>query len=319
MPGIDKATSRVVAVIVLLVVAASSLRGYLPGAERAPRRGSTDSPASLVFVVALLVVSLAIIVVAVITRARDPRAAAPGAGALSERFGGAGGRLAWRPVLIAAGMLAAWLLVVWLLSGLIAPPHIDQPTSGSGSSSSPGTGHGAGHGGGPPPPHSGGRDTLGYLAASAATMLLLAVGAAVVAVRQRWRAANASENPVAGVLRVQSTLPAAASESLARAAELGLAEFGDLSREPREAIIACYAAMERELANFPETVPQDFDTPTEVLARAVEHHALQAVNAAMLVQLFAEARFSTHAMTERHREVAVRMLQLVHAELRSVV
>ena len=55
------------------------------------------------------------------------------------------------------------------------------------------------------------------------------------------------------------------SESLVRAAELGLAEIADLSREPREAIIACYAAMERELANVPGAVPQDFDTPTEVL------------------------------------------------------
>lgn len=30
----------------------------------------------------------------------------------------------------------------------------------------------------------------------------------------------------------------------------------DLSREPREAIIACYAAMERELAHVPGAVPR---------------------------------------------------------------
>ena len=80
----------------------------------------------------------------------------------------------------------------------------------------------------------------------------------------------------------------------------------DLSREPREAIIACYAAMERELANVPGAVPQDFDTPTEVLARAVEHHALHADNAVQLVNLFDEARFSPHVMNEGHRDVAVR-------------
>jgi hypothetical protein len=91
----------------------------------------------------------------------------------------------------------------------------------------------------------------------------------------------------------------------------------DLSREPREAIIACYAAMERELANVPGAVPQEFDTATEVLARAIEHHALHADNAVQLVNLFAEARFSPHVMNERHREVAVRVLRLVLDELGS--
>ena len=120
-----------------------------------------------------------------------------------------------------------------------------------------------------------------------------------------------------GPLPAESPAPVARSESLARAAERGLAEMTDLSREPREAIIACYAAMERELARVPGAVPQEFDTPTEVLARAVEHHALQADNAVQLVNLFAEARFSPHVMNEGHRDVAVRILQLVLDELGS--
>jgi hypothetical protein len=100
------------------------------------------------------------------------------------------------------------------------------------------------------------------------------------------------------------------SESLARAATLGLAEVGDLSREPRQAIIACYLAMERQLGNVPDAVPQDFDTASEVLARAVEHRALQTDSAVPLVDLFAEARFSPHVMNEGHRDMAVRALQL---------
>ena len=100
-----------------------------------------------------------------------------------------------------------------------------------------------------------------------------------------------------------------------RAAEVGLAAMTDLSREPRAAIIACYAAMERELANVPGAVPQDFDTPTEVLARAVEHGALRADNAVELVNLFEEARFSPHVMNEGHRETAVRVLELVLGEI----
>jgi hypothetical protein len=116
---------------------------------------------------------------------------------------------------------------------------------------------------------------------------------------------------------VPSSPPGA--QPLAVAAERGLAEMGDLSREPREAIIACYAAMEDALANAPGAVPQDSDTPSEVLARAIEHHAIHGASASELVGLFAEARFSPHVMTEEHRQAAVRALEAVLAELRSVV
>ena len=76
--------------------------------------------------------------------------------------------------------------------------------------------------------------------------------------------------------------------------------------------------MERELGNAPEVVPRESDTPSEVLARAVEHHALRADSATELVDLFEEARFSRHVMTEEHREIALRLLRLVLAELRSI-
>ena len=145
-------------------------------------------------------------------------------------------------------------------------------------------------------------------------MMVVFVGAAIAGRRQRRRVlpatATGDEHPTATT--------ASASDPLTRAAEVGLAEAGDLSREPREAIIACYLAMERELENSPEVVPRESDTPTEVLARAVEHHALRADNATELVELFEEARFSSHVMTEDHREAAVRVLSLVLAELRSV-
>ena len=144
-------------------------------------------------------------------------------------------------------------------------------------------------------------------------MVLVVVGTAIASRRQRraatsWAAdGDDPEGPQPG-----------AAESLARAAEVGLAEIGDLSREPREAIIACYAAMERELTQVPGAVPQDCDTPSEVLARAVDHHALRADSATELVELFEEARFSPHVMTEAHRDAAVEVLQLVLAELRSM-
>ena len=153
-----------------------------------------------------------------------------------------------------------------------------------------------------------------YLAGAAVIFLLVIAMGTVAASRVRPPVTQAY--PVAGDPAPQT---AAATESLARAAELGLAEIGDFSREPREAIIACYAAMERELMQVPIAAPQDCDTPTEVLARAVEHHALHADSATQLVDLFEEARFSPHVMNEGHRGVAVRALRLVVAELRSTV
>ncbi|PRC48471.1 DUF4129 domain-containing protein, partial [Mycobacterium sp. ITM-2017-0098] len=109
--------------------------------------------------------------------------------------------------------------------------------------------------------------------------------------------------------------PPVAGADLARAAELGLAEMGDLSRDPRAAIIACYLAMERELEKSPGTFPQDSDTPSEVLARAIEQQALPADSATALVDLFEEARFSPHVMNEGHRADAVEALQSVQRQL----
>ena len=153
-----------------------------------------------------------------------------------------------------------------------------------------------------------------YLAATTVVFIVMIAAASAVASRRQRRIATSY--PAPGPFEAAN--PASGPESLARAAELGLAEIGDLSREPRAAIIACYAAMERGLANAPGAVPQDSDTPSEVLARAVEHHALRADNASQLVELFTEARFSPHVMTERHRETAVRVLRLVLEEMRSV-
>ena len=310
----EKATGRVVAVIVLLILVAASLRGYLPGVERPQRQPDTDNPTSLALIVALLGVTLVIVAFALITRSRDPRTAAASAGLPEGRFGGGIGRPSWRVLLIGFGVLVAWLLMVWLLTRLIGPRGVGQPPGGTAPTTPP-----PGTGTRPPadPREVGGdRDVVGYLMASTVIMLLLIVAGMVVAFRRRPRSAKLQ---IVAAEPVGPLTPTATSESLARAAEVGLAEIGDRAREPREAIIACYAAMERELAHVPGAVPQDFDTPTEVLARAVENHALHVDNAVELVNLFEEARFSPHVMSEAHRESAVVVLQLVLAELRSVV
>ena len=313
MTGIDKATGRVVALVVLLIVAAVALRGYLPGAERPPPRATErqrGKPAGR---------CRAGHRVAGDHRARAHRAAAGSAdGAADRRWPGRivwryGMRPTWRFLLIGLGVILAWLLIVLLLARLgvaagyrsardrngiehHAAQRRARPTTAcaTGGRREHVRVPRGGHGDPAPAGRRGNRCPLSQTATSREVL------------PRRARSFRAASHPASG------------PESLARAAELGLVEIGDLSREPREAIIACYAAMESALANAPGAVPQDSDTPSEVLARAVEHHALHADNATQLVDLFTEARFSPHVMNEGHREVAVRMLRLVLAELRSV-
>jgi hypothetical protein len=323
MRGIDTPTGRMIALIVLLTLAAASLRGYVPAAVLGSHQQTTESPAALAVVAVLLAVSLGIVAVAIIHRMRNRPAVVSSIGALPRSMVGSSGdktRPSWRVVLIGLGVLSAWLLLAWLLTRLIGPHGVDQLAPGSGSHTNvPATDIGSPPTSGAPrperPQRNPGRNVMGYLAAAGVGMLLLTIASAVSTVRSRR--GRARPPSVVDDERLRSAAPAAGPESLARAAELGLAEIGDPSREPREAIIGCYVTMERELAHVPDAVPQDFDTPTEVLARAVEHHALPADNAIQLVNLFAEARFSPHLMTEGHREDAVRILRLVLAELRS--
>ena len=265
----------------------------------------------MIALVALFGLSMVIIAISLIARLRDRRLR-PAAGGLSESFAGGLGRPTRRFWLLVLGAVIAWLLILLLLARLGAPQGVDQPAPDPGSSTTPRSDAPA-----QSPPAASSQedgDVFKYLAATTVAFIVMIAAASVVASRRQRRISTTYPAPGP----VEAANPASGPESLAHAAELGLAEIGDLSREPRAAIIACYAAMERGLANAPGAVPQDSDTPSEVLARAVEHHALRADNASQLVELFTEARFSPHVMTERHREKAVRVLRLVLEEMRSV-
>ena len=310
-PGIDKPTWRVVALIVLLILVAAALRGYLPGRDHSMRSEAGSGRAALTFIIVILAAGTSLLAVAVIARLRDPRTVAPSAGDLSDMLGGGRVRPSWRVLLIGLALIVAWLLTATLLAHLFVPHNVGAPAVTPDPTPPP-----SASGNVPPakqPAQDHGRDVFRALVASAVPLVFILVAGAVLTSRRRRTTPGALLEEADGG---ESPAPPTHSESLARAAEVGLAEIADPRREPREAIIACYAAMERELANVPGAAPQDFDTPTEVLARAVEHHVLHVDNAAQLVNLFAEARFSPHVMNEGHRDVAVRVLQLVLDELR---
>jgi hypothetical protein len=315
MAAIDRSTQRVIAVITLLILAAVALRGYIPGAERiADRERPESSPAALGAVIAMLCAAVAIIAFAIISRLRERKPGPPPVGALPRSPGGATGRPSWRFWLIALAVVISWLVLVLLLMQITGPDPAEQTAATPPETSEPSAVQ--------PPPETTppdrsedpdpGTNVVNYLIPPMLVlMVLIVVGTAVASRRQRREVAEyyVGDDPDDG-----PDVPAA-SDSLARAAEVGLAEIGDLTREPREAIIACYAAMERELTRVPGAMPQDFDTPTEVLARAVNRGALRVDSATELVELFEEARFSPHVMTETHRDAAVRVLERVLAEL----
>lgn len=303
-------------VVALLFVAAAALRGYLPGAEPVSRERAADSPVALAVVAVLLVAAVAVVGVAVVLRLRHRGATPPRVAERSDWLRGDRGRPTWRVALIAFGLLLGWLL----LSALISRIGGGAPSDANGPGATPTPAQQAPAGGSPPPPppprqpgHA--ADLLGYFyGMTVVFLLILVVGTIVASQRQRRPDSSGASVPDEDG---EPAVAADRSDSLARAAEVGLAEVGDLSREPRKAIIACYAAMERQLSLLPDAAPRDFDTASEVLARAVEHHALAPDSATQLVDLFEEARFSPHVMDEGHRDAAVEVLTQVLGELRS--
>ncbi|PJK18708.1 hypothetical protein CSX11_29880 [Mycobacterium goodii] len=306
MPGLQNAAGRVATVLVLMVTAVIALRGYIPGGEHAPTETHTDSPATLVAVVALLAVGLTGFAFAILTAPRKTRQPGAGDDIAQAALQGLRMRLRWRWVVLGLAVLMCWSSVAVLIARLTDPSEVPPPEEEAATSeTSPGD---------PVVPGTPAGDSAlrPLLVAGAIMLLLIAIGTIL---RARRRAAYphwVDDRPVV-------TVPPKSPEKLVRATELGLAEIGDLSRDPRTAIIACYAAMEQGLTYAPGAVPQESDTPSEVLERAVAQHALSADAATELVDLFAEARFSPHVMTETHREAAVTALRRVHADLRSPV
>jgi hypothetical protein len=311
----EPAIGHAVWLAVLVVVAAVALRGYVPGVEEPAPERSTESPAATGLVIGLLIASIAIVAAAVISRLRYRSARAAVGPGEPEWIRRERSRPTWRILVFAFGLVIAWLLAAMVLTRLGAtlptdPPDAPPPDSLPSAAPTPDSGTAAPPQTGEP---AGGSNLFGYFYAATVAFLLILIAGTLVAARRQRRAVPVAPEEV----RHYGDAPDVASESLARAAEVGLAEVGDLSREPRKAIIACYAAMEGELSHVPGAMPEEFDTASEVLERAVAHHALGPDSATQLVDLFDEARFSSHVMTEAHRDAAVQVLQRVLAELRS--
>ena len=105
------------------------------------------------------------------------------------------------------------------------------------------------------------------------------------------------------------------SAGLREAVESGRAALAAEIDDARAAIIACYLAMERTLADR-GTARGLADTPDELLARAVKSGIVRGAAARRLTALFYEARFSSHPLGSEQRDAASRALDELAAELR---
>lgn len=106
---------------------------------------------------------------------------------------------------------------------------------------------------------------------------------------------------------------AADADELREAVESGRLAFAELD-DARAAIIACYLAMERSLADR-GAARGAADTPDELLARVISAGIVRGAAARRLTGLFYEARFSTHPLGRAERDAASAALDELAAEL----
>ena len=103
------------------------------------------------------------------------------------------------------------------------------------------------------------------------------------------------------------------TEELRDAVNEGRAALAGID-DARAAIIACYVAMERRLADR-GTARGAADTPDELLGRAVAAGVVRGGAAGRLTTLFYEARFSTHPLSAGQRDAASAALDELAGEL----
>jgi Domain of unknown function (DUF4129) len=110
----------------------------------------------------------------------------------------------------------------------------------------------------------------------------------------------------------QSTTPETSAASAAVDAAIGAL---DAEADPRRAVIAAYRAMQRTLAEH-GVARLPTEAPREYLQRVLTASRGNEREAKTLTGLFEEARYSTHPIPERLREVALSALRSLQGRLR---
>lgn len=315
MAGSRALIARIVAVFALLFCAVIALRGYIPGMpESGDSAGSGPSALTVALMPVLLTVSVVVLLAGVIASQHRLPLAMPDLDADETESHWRLGRFGLVVLFLLAviGVLCAIVFAVYFIGFQrvaepvpAAPPRAPAPQQPA-----------------VPPGTEQDQPVLtgtGLILATAAAGTLVAVavtGLVVVTVNTQRR--ERPEEPEEA-LPAGGEPPATDTDSLVKAAEMGLAAMNAPGQDPRTAIIACYLAMERGLIHSRGLAPLASDTPMEVLARAFEHGALHEASARELVALFEEARFSPHSMMSWQRMRAEQLLRVALSDLQGAV
>ena len=145
-----------------------------------------------------------------------------------------------------------------------------------------------------------------------ALAVLVVLGVLAVAVRLRWRRARPDPAPRRAPAQQPPPTGPPATEALADAVAAGLAT---VAHGPvTEAVIACWLGVQAAAgrAGLPAR-PEE--TAAEFVDRVVAGYGSGAAPLHRLAELYREARFSTHRLTEAHRAEARACLDLVRTAL----
>ncbi len=310
----DNRMLRVGVAFAAVAITVVALRGRLPGVDASPaEQEPADGFATMTTLVTLGLVAAAILATTLVNALRAQRTQRPTV--IVRRSGNTHlGRREVLAVVVAVTTVLAALGALMAIRGPNVPDRAEPQSARTAEDRSPD--HNTD---GPRAPSARPNPTSEIpttpILAVAGLLVALAVGGTLVLAARSPRVLVESPPPRPD----DAAHPIGGSDdpdALVRAATLGLAEVDAPGRDPRAAIIACYAAMERALAREPDVAPLPSDTPSEVLDRAVVRGALHAESpGAPLVGLFAEARFSPHRLTEEHRESAVTWLRILLDDL----
>jgi hypothetical protein len=140
-------------------------------------------------------------------------------------------------------------------------------------------------------------------------LIIVIIAVVIVALRPSWLRPGRGRAPVpaAPIATDAQSLREAISEG---AAALRAGAFDDA----RKAIIACYVAMERSLADR-GAARNEADTPDELLSRATQAGIIRGTAASRLTALFYEARFSSHPLGDDQHHQARQALDQIAASL----
>ncbi|WP_370010914.1 DUF4129 domain-containing protein [Nocardia cyriacigeorgica] len=299
-------------VLILVSTTALAVRGEYPGGREDAADRTTDlSRQSSLPLVLLAAVALALVVLSLVSFLRRPARRVPMGPALPRSRK----RRDLRELrdLVIGGALLILMLALPVGAGALIAQHLPAPVSRDSTEQEPTRSED------PVPAHRSatseptplGMDEadLRVAATTAVALVLVAGGAVVVGKAKNWR--GRTREPADSTVQAPALIRTALTRATANAAE----EIADPEVAPREGILACYRAIERQFARTPRIAPNAADTPSEVLGRAVGCGIVGKATAATLVSLFAEARFSTHPMTEHDRARAVAALDSIRSEL----